>query len=35
MELMNYNNLNAQEIANRIIASEEEYLNIDYEALSF
>ena len=35
MKVMNYKNLNAQEIANRIIAREEAYLNTDYEALSF
>lgn len=31
----NYNNLNAHEIANRIITREEEYLNTNYEELSF
>ena len=35
MKVMNYKNFDAQEIANRIIAREEAYLNTDYEALSF
>jgi len=30
----NYNGMNAQDIANNIIAKEEAYLTIDYDALS-
>ena len=35
MKNYNYNGMNAQEIANKIIATEEKYITIDFDVLSF